>query len=148
VGWRVVQQWHPGARTGSLARGFCTRRLISVLDDHGQANDIVADVATIANELVLNAVSAGTSEVRLCLALLPGDPGRVRVEVLDDAAGLPQLQSPSPAAPRGRGLQIVQALAARWGVEPHEDGWKAVWAEVEVPVQDAGPFARRRVGVA
>jgi hypothetical protein len=84
----------------------------------------------------------------LCLALLPGDPGRVRVEVLDDAAGLPQLQSPSPAAPRGRGLQIVQALAARWGVEPHEDGWKAVWAEVEVPVQDAGPFARRRVGVA
>jgi hypothetical protein len=32
-------------------------------------------------------------------------------------------------APRGRGIRIVQGLAARWGVDDHEDG-KRVWAEL------------------
>ena len=142
MSWRVVQKLRPGARAGTLARGFCTRRLISVLDEHGQANDVVADAATIANELVLNAVNAGSSEVVLCLGLYPGydaGPWRLRIEVLDDAAGVPQLQRPHPMAVRGRGLQIVDALAARWGVAPEGDGLKAVWAEVDVPVNDGEP---------
>jgi anti-sigma regulatory factor (Ser/Thr protein kinase) len=136
VAWRVVQELRPGVRAGSLARGFCTRRLISVLDEDGHANDVVADAATIANELVLNAVNAGSSQVRLCLAFRQGSgpdhPGRLRIEVLDDAEGVPTLQRPSPTELRGRGLQIVDALADRWGVR-REQELKAVWAEVDVP---------------
>ena len=34
--------------------------------------------------------------------------------------------------PRGRGLQLVQAIADRWGAEDHHGG-KRVWFELDVP---------------
>jgi anti-sigma regulatory factor (Ser/Thr protein kinase) len=134
VAWRVAQQLQPGVRSGGVARSFCTRRLISVLDDNGAANDVVADVATIAHELVLNAVNAGARAVDLHLALLPD---RVRLEVGDDAPGMPELQPRNPDALRGRGLQIVAALSEEWGVATWDSGRKAVWAEVKVPQRRA-----------
>jgi hypothetical protein len=53
----------------------------------------------------------------------------VRVEVRDAAAGPPRLQPHDPLRIRGRGLQLVDALATRWGWTGDPPG-KVVWAEV------------------
>ncbi|MBV8462080.1 MAG: ATP-binding protein, partial [Acidimicrobiales bacterium] len=58
----------------------------------------------------------------------------VRVEVSDADERRPSVRWPDPAEPRGRGLQIVNALADRWGVEAWADGkvGKTVWFMVEL----------------
>lgn len=128
--WRVMQTVQPGPRSGSTARNFCSSRLLSVLDGDGRGNDVVADVATIANELVVNAVNAGARELDVALELLPG---RVRLAVVDDAPGVPALPPVDPKAARGRGLRIVAALSSDWGVASCDKARKAVWAEVSLP---------------
>ena len=40
----------------------------------------------------------------------------------------PTRHNPGEAATSGRGLLMIEALSARWGVEPRGDG-KAVWCE-------------------
>lgn len=130
MSWRVVQALSPGVRSGSTARSFCSSRLLSVLDGDSRANDVVADVATIAHELAVNAVDAGARELDVGMALLPD---RVRLAVVDDAPGIPALQPADPGAARGRGLRIVAALSASWGVTPCDADRKAVWAEVLLP---------------
>ncbi len=104
------------------ARGFVG----SVLTDWGQAP--LADTATLlVSELATNcALHAGTAfTVRLRL-----DDDGVRVEVADRSARLPQLRSFGPGATTGRGLQLVAALAADWGVEAAAGG-KTVWVRLE-----------------
>ncbi|HXW38377.1 MAG TPA: ATP-binding protein, partial [Acidimicrobiales bacterium] len=53
----------------------------------------------------------------------------VRVEVTDAGIGEPSVRWPDPLQPKGRGLQIVSALADGWGVQPSSDGTpgKTVW---------------------
>ena len=45
------------------------------------------------------------------------------------AGPLPRRAPIDPTAPRGRGLQMVDALTSAWGVTLHADG-KTVWAVV------------------
>ena len=58
------------------------------------------------------------------------DP-RLHVAVQDGAAGQPRLHRSVPAgptaSPRGRGLLLVNAMAAAWGAMPARGG-KVVWA--------------------
>ncbi|MFV0131670.1 hypothetical protein ACLGI4_28940 [Streptomyces sp. HMX112] len=58
---------------------------------------------------------------------------RVRVAVVDcDPNRRPQLCAASLDAEGGRGLVLVDAMSARWGV--HTTGWgKRVWADLEAP---------------
>jgi serine/threonine-protein kinase RsbW len=56
-------------------------------------------------------------------------PDRVRVEVADSEAALPQLRQPDQEATGGRGLAMVALLATRWGTDPTDSG-KAVWFEL------------------
>jgi hypothetical protein len=57
----------------------------------------------------------------------------VRVAVTDAGPGLPTVQSPTPATPSGRGLQIVTTFADDWGVTPsHDTPGKTVWFTVEL----------------
>ena len=48
------------------------------------------------------------------------------IEVRDRATYQPRKQRPDENDEHGRGLQIVSALATRWGTRPTEHG-KAVW---------------------
>lgn len=50
----------------------------------------------------------------------------LRVEVGDESPRAPVLGDPVAQAESGRGLQIVAALARRWGTDRDEDG-KTVW---------------------
>lgn len=90
------------------------------------------DVALLVSELATNAVLHARSDFTVTIHAR-GD--RIRVEVGDRNARLPSPASVPAAAYSGRGLMIVQELAAAWGVESHADDGKTVWFEVKAAVR-------------
>jgi anti-sigma regulatory factor (Ser/Thr protein kinase) len=88
--------------------------------------NVYDDAALIISELVTNSIRAGgrVIEVRLLCTL-----DMLRVCVFDDAPGIPRLLATGPREDHGRGLALVDALSAGWGVEPALVG-KEVWAEL------------------
>jgi hypothetical protein len=99
------------------------------------ASDVSCSVALVVGELAANAVLHGRVPgrdfgLRLALDLAAG---LVRIEVADAAsAKRPPTVPPSsyPEGESGRGLLLVDVLAARWGSEPRRPVGKTVWAEV------------------
>jgi anti-sigma regulatory factor (Ser/Thr protein kinase) len=81
----------------------------------------------LVSELATNAIRHGTPPVRLSLRL---DSDRLRVEVTDSSPSMPQVAHPGPDQTSGRGLQIVQQLAARWGSQTSRTLGKTVWFEM------------------
>ncbi len=55
------------------------------------------------------------------------------VEVRDEGGGRPAMRSPSPEDVSGRGLRIVDLLAARWGVRYDANAGKTVWFTLTAP---------------
>jgi len=84
-------------------------------------------LALLVSEVATNALVHGTGEVRV--RVLTAGP-RVRVEVDDDSTAVPVPRAPSLDAEGGRGLALVDALSADWGVDSR-DGGKTVWFEVD-----------------
>ena len=79
----------------------------------------------VVTELVANAVDHARTSRPVTIGL---DGRGLLVTVRDGCAdGAPRSRPVDPTAPRGRGLQMVDALAESWGVTPHPDG-KTVWA--------------------
>lgn len=87
----------------------------------------VGDVELMTSELLGNAVRYGKDDITV---LLGYDGTRVRVAVGDGSRLLPQSRPASASDVSGRGLAIVEALAAAVGVSPTVDG-KRVWAEID-----------------
>jgi anti-sigma regulatory factor (Ser/Thr protein kinase) len=91
----------------------------------------------LVSELVTNAIRHGSPPVRLSLHLdratdKATGPGSLRVEVTDSSPTAPELGAGvDPDQIGGRGLLIVQQLAARWGsnVSASRLG-KTVWFEL------------------
>ncbi|MEU0033158.1 ATP-binding protein [Streptomyces sp. NPDC006333] len=88
------------------------------------------DVLLVVSELVTNAYRYGTEPDDSLLVAIMTTPDRVRVEVHDPKRRYPHMRNESGERSRGRGLHIVDALAARWDVDDRPFG-KAVWAEVD-----------------
>ncbi len=86
--------------------------------------------ALLTSEIVTNAVrhAAGVLAMQIDVSLLQGV---VRVSVEDPVPARPTIQALNTEAMGGRGLQLVEALAARWGSTPTDRG-KAVWFEFPV----------------
>ena len=88
-------------------------------------DDLYHDAAMVVTELVANAVDHARTSSTLTVDL---DDRGLRLAVRDASPdSAPRPRPVDPAAPRGRGLQMVDALADSWGVTPHTDG-KTVWA--------------------
>jgi anti-sigma regulatory factor (Ser/Thr protein kinase) len=86
------------------------------------------DAALLVSELVSNVVDHAQTEALLTLELvLAGD--WLRISVADGSAIRPVVRELRTERPRGRGLQLVEAIAARWGVEDHQGG-KRIWFEL------------------
>ena len=83
-------------------------------------------VLLCTDELVTNAIVHVASEIEV---VVRWDDGVVRVEVRDRSTRPPLRQVHPLDAEAGRGLQLVEAMAERWGVAAL-DGGKAVWFEV------------------
>lgn len=94
----------------------------------------LSDVAILlVSELASNAVEHAQSDFGIRVGL---DPPHLLVEVHDRSTQPPILHIPRPADSRRRGIMIVEALAARWGYRPTEEG-KVVWFRLDF--QASGP---------
>ncbi len=99
--------------------------LQAAVQDWDVDDDLHQDAAMVVTELVANAVDHARTPSTVTVSL---DGSELCVAVRDgrpDSA--PRPRPVDPSAPRGRGLQMVDALAASWGVTVHADG-KTVWA--------------------
>ncbi len=80
----------------------------------------------LTSELVTNAVLYARSDLVLRVVL---DGSVVRISVHDDSPVSPVPRSPTGEDTSGRGMALVEVLAATWGVIPNGKG-KGVWFEV------------------
>jgi anti-sigma regulatory factor (Ser/Thr protein kinase) len=86
------------------------------------------DVALLVTELVTNVIDHVGGEASVTLELTLSEDW-LRISVADGSSVRPVIRELSTENPRGRGLQLVQAIADRWGAEEH-DGGKRVWFEM------------------
>ncbi len=123
--WSVVVPHQPrGARVARHRLASAVAGLVS--------QERLADAMAVAAELVGNAVRHATplpgGVVRVAWQLLVD--GGLLIRVTDGgSAKSPEIRPPSADAVDGRGLAIVEALSARWGVERDTFG-QCVWAEM------------------
>lgn len=123
-GRAAVSEHEPGAAAGRQIR----RSLRALLSGWEIAADVIDDALLVTEELVANVVDHAPTRFQIVVRLT----GHVlRVAVRDAGAGSPQLRPFDPAAARGRGLQVIDALAQRWGCEPDDSG-KTVWVDLAV----------------
>ncbi len=123
---------HRGPGSAKAARDFTTATLRD-----WELGALTDEAVVIASELVTNAIRHGS-----CLAADAGahtlvelawqrHDDRVTCVVTDQNTRPPVLAAPSdPHAESGRGLWVVQALAADWGWMMLGPGAKAVWADL------------------
>lgn len=108
----------PDPDSPGLARRFVTR----VLREWNVGISTIEDAALLATELVTNAVIHARTPIRLDIGL-EGD--MIRVAVSDSDAGRPVLRQQNREASTGRGLYVLDQLAADWEVI-YGDGSKTV----------------------
>ena len=88
--------------------------------------DVVDSAELVVSELVTNAVVHARSHPQL----LVSHRGRtLHLEVSDDSHSSPEPRDPTIDDEHGRGLLLVAAFSAAWGVEPTSSG-KRIWAEL------------------
>lgn len=108
----------------------CARRFVT---DHLHAwgyRNLAADAALLTSELVANAVRHATEPyavevVDLCDGVL--------IMVEDSDHDLPVVRHPGPESENGRGLAIVEAIAAAWGALRVPADGKLVWVRLAAP---------------
>jgi hypothetical protein len=88
--------------------------------------NLACDVAIVVSELATNAVRHARSGFTVSLMLGP-EAIQIRIEDARPVAGS-HGDPPLPVSP-DHGLGLVDAVSARWGVQP-ADGGKTVWAEL------------------
>ena len=98
-------------------------------------SDVVEDAQLVVSELVTNALIHGQSRCELRAGL---SDAALRLQVVDSGAGMPDPQIAGEGDEHGRGLLLVSALCAAWGVEALPGGGKIVWAELLRPLRDPG----------
>lgn len=91
----------------------------------------------LASELVTNALVHGTGPVEVRLA---SDARRIRLEVIDDDGTPASPHLVEHQEPGGWGLQLVDRLSHRWGVD-ESGGTTLVWAEALRPSTALRPEA-------
>ncbi|MFD5466036.1 ATP-binding protein [Kitasatospora sp. NPDC127059] len=87
------------------------------------------DAELALGELLVNAWRHANTPAPV-LQILAITPVTLRVSVFDESPLVPRSSAPSLLSESGRGLQLVEGLTNRWGVEPQKRG-KAVWFELD-----------------
>ena len=90
-------------------------------------DDLAYTATLLVSELVANAIlHTGTP---LTVVIAP-DVDRVRIEVHDGSPQLPMRKHYSNMSGTGRGLMLVERMAATWGYD-RTAGGKVVWFELD-----------------
>jgi anti-sigma regulatory factor (Ser/Thr protein kinase) len=109
----------PESENGRAARDLVSRALVD-----WRLSQQISDVCLVVSELVTNAMIHAGTDIDVTLA---EHRRSVRVAVRDHSYVRP-VQQDGRSDEGGRGLGIVAELASSWGVLPHSDGGKVVWA--------------------
>lgn len=107
----------------ATARRFVREKLL----EWGIGDGPLDDALLVVSELAANALTHAESSYRV--RLRTAGPA-LRIEVEDTGAGSPEPQPLTEDEEHGRGLHLVGALAASWGMESGDAGGKRVWAEL------------------
>ena len=101
-----------------------------ILDTISGIDPEVADeIAIMVSELTTNSVRHASTPFTLTIDKTPRE---IYVAVTDNGPGAPVVRDPTPSEFTGRGLQIVRALARRWGVRfAAGTPGKTVWFTME-----------------
>lgn len=103
------------------ARAFVRDR---VCPDHG--GDVLDRALLAVSELTVNAVEHGAPPLH---AHLDCRDGVLHLEVSDGSPARPRHTAPDTSAESGRGVGLVAAVCADWGVREERPG-KTVWCEL------------------
>jgi anti-sigma regulatory factor (Ser/Thr protein kinase) len=97
----------------------------------GHGDEPVVEVASLlTSELVTNAIVHAGGPVSIRVS---GDCDHLRVDVRDPSTARPHRRRSTDSALTGRGLGLVERLAARWGADLSADGsGKVVWFELRL----------------
>jgi anti-sigma regulatory factor (Ser/Thr protein kinase) len=115
------------------------RHLVLDLLGAWEAPHDAGDAALLVTELVANVVDHVPGEASFTLEVAQSEDW-LRISVADGSALRPVVREFEVAAPRGRGMRLVEGIADRWGVEDHADG-KRVWFELAAPGPRPQPLA-------
>lgn len=91
--------------------------------------DVVDDAGLVVREIIANAVRPGCQRVHVALSLHHGE---LKIEVTDSDAGLMSCRDGTGNV-HGRGLVLVDALAAAWGLGRTDGGGRQIWATLLIP---------------
>jgi anti-sigma regulatory factor (Ser/Thr protein kinase) len=117
---------HLDVPLGPHAPGTARRAVTAVLAGWGFHDDCWLDsAAVVVSELVTNAVRHGGGCVELRVEC---HERRVTLSVADGSSVVPRRRDPDDQG--GRGLALIEAMAAGWGVQDHQGG-KRVWVELD-----------------
>ena len=105
-----------------LARSFIASTLLA-----WDCGDFTEVASLLTSELVTNAFLHARSGVRVGVTL---EDAVLRVEVCDGSEQAPMVRPYHVDDLTGRGLAMVAAFSAAWGVERHDEG-KCVWFELD-----------------
>lgn len=84
------------------------------------------DTLLVVSELVTNAVKQRDPFV----FTLRRKGDAALIEVTDTSPGKPEVRNAAETETGGRGLLLVEAISAEWGVRYEADGEKTVWAKI------------------
>ncbi|MGW2236296.1 ATP-binding protein [Streptomyces sp. NPDC001759] len=113
--------------------GLARRRVRDHLADWGHAPDdrALADAVLLVSELATNVVRHGPLlEREFEVAVTALADGSCLIEVSDEGRLEPRLRLVGESSESGRGLRLVESVAAAWGVWSRGRHGKTVWALV------------------
>lgn len=119
----------------------CVRAHLQTVLTCWRLHQVIEDAVTIASELTANAVNASKGEAGQLIRIQGRIPvirvwllcnrSTLRLEVWDQAPGVPVCRHPATFEEAGRGLALVEALSLRWDWQSAPFPLsKIVWAEV------------------
>jgi CheY-like chemotaxis protein len=109
-------------RSPSAARHFVSATLVA-----WGCTNVTDEALLVTSELVTNAIVHAGSAPELFLRF---SGTALHIEVRDVSAASPTPNDASPSDLGGRGLAMVDRMAAAWGVTPTPNGGKAVWVDL------------------
>ena len=135
----VTRRLAPHPTAPRAARDLVSRALVD-----WRLSQQIPDACLVVSELVTNAMIHAGTDIDVTLA---EHRRSVRVAVRDHNHVLP-VERRGRSDEHGRGLGIVAELASAWGVLPHSDGGKVVWAVFDAAPRPERVTRRRRLALA
>jgi hypothetical protein len=135
----VTRRLAPHPTAPRAARDLVSRALVD-----WRLSQQIPDTCLVISELVTNAMIHAGTDIDVTLA---EHRRSVRVAVRDHSHVLP-VERHGRSDEHGRGLGIVAELASAWGVLPHCDGGKVVWAVFDAAAPPERLTRRPRLALA